>query len=99
MTFKDVLTCLVAVTVLTGSAIGATRYFAKQTQLCMLEMRFDQKQLWDRQKDIQSRMWQFENEYGAVDNMPRSMQLEYWKLKDELKEVEYELDKLKREVR
>ena len=77
MKLKDLLTCLVALTVLTTAIYAAEKHYAKYTHLCMLEMRFDQKQLWDRRKDIEGRIWQFESEYGVVDNMPRSMQLEY----------------------
>jgi len=95
MNLKDLLTCLVALTVLTTAICAAEKHYAKYSHLCMLEMRFDQKQLWDRRKDIESRIWQFENEYGNAESMPQSMRLEYWKLNDELKEIEYELDKLK----
>jgi len=97
MRFKDFITCLVSLTVLIGAVYAAERHYAKYTHVCMLEMRFDQKQLWDRKKDIENRVWDFEYTYGDASAMPQSMQTEYRKLKQELEEIEYELDNLKKE--
>ena len=95
MNLKDIFTCLVALTVLTTAIYAAEKHYAKHTHLCMLEMRIDQKWLWDRKKDIENRLWGLESEYGVADGMPQAVRLEYWKLRDELKEVEYELERLK----
>ena len=91
-------------TVVSIVTIGAFFYtiddrWAKANDLKYIELRLDQKILSDRLYEIQKRIWELEDRYGAYDDMPDVVKEEYRKLKQEYELTKAQLDSIYNQVR
>ena len=58
---KDYLGIIVAFAAVVGIVLGALNYFAKASELQMVEMRLDQKIVADQVSQVQARIWTLED--------------------------------------
>jgi len=97
MSLKDWLQTSIAVCVLAGFAWGAVTYFAKAADLEMVELRLDQKLVFDSIMNYQQRMWQLEDRNGNKPchewSSPQDKE-EYRRLQVQLEEQKKKQDKL-----
>ena len=62
--YKGILTIIASLIVIVSAAFGATAYFAKSSELQELSAEVSYKFLEIRAKDLQDKMWAYEDRYG-----------------------------------
>lgn len=89
---KPILETIIALTILAGSMWGAAAYFAKASELEIIEARLDQKIVSDAIQQISHRMWQLEDRNGGRDHSQWSDQ----KDRDEYRKLQLQLESLRK---
>lgn len=97
MSTKDRLQALVALIIIMGAVWGGISYFAKADDLRMVELRLDQKIVFDQVMDAKKQMWAIEERnkscksLGEWDARDRD---EYKRLQSNLEELQKRRDQL-----
>ena len=75
MSLKDWALALVACTALIASVAGALEYFAKDSDLVLVQLRLEQKILADERSQVQQRIWQLDdrNQARACNEYPNEV--------------------------
>ena len=77
--YKGVLTIIASLIVIVSAAFGATAYFAKSSELQEFTAEVSYQFLEIRAKDLQNRMWDYEDRYGEDKNRWPKSKLRKWK--------------------
>lgn len=90
---------LTIISLIAAYAAVEARY-AKAAQVQMVELRLDQKILLDRQDNIQSRMWKYEDRYPQIaqGTAPDHSKEEYRNLQKDYKEIERNLNEIQQQM-
>ena len=91
---QKVIGIIVGLAAFVSICFGAERYFAKSTQLVMVEKRLDQKIIQDQLNYIQEQIWKIEDRFRDKSKDQNTIDRER-RLKKELKEAEKQLERLK----
>lgn len=75
-----IISCLVALMTVIGGFVAVDARYAKESRVCQVEQRLEQKIVTDRLFHLQERMWNLEDRYGAD---PAQRMEEYRLLKQE----------------
>lgn len=70
-----------------------------ETDVHFVELRLEQKILRDDLRQQQQRIWDLEDRYGSLDNMPPEVKNEYRNLKMDKEETQQEYDITKKKLR
>ena len=91
---QKVIGIIIGLAAVISLAFGADAYFAKSTQLVMVEKRLDQKIVQDQINYLQEQLWKIEDRFRDRPKDQRAIDRER-RLKKELKDAEKQLERLK----
>ena len=97
------LAALIGITIgictLIGIILTTDSYFAKASEVKMLEYRVDQKIIQDYTRDLQERIWKIEDRFGTdCSTMPEGVRTTYRELKAEKELQDKILDEIIKKV-
>ena len=92
---NQVFAAVVVLITIVGGTVGAVDYFAKNTDLQLIEFRLEQKIQGDNILRIQERIWQLEDRYEGKDcsEWIATDREEYRSLKSQLELLKKEMDR------
>lgn len=85
---------LVSICILIGTGIQVDQRFAKAQEVRTLELRLEQKIQQDRAFALQERMWNLEDRYGKIEDMPEDIRDSNRRSLKSYDEIQKMLDKI-----
>ena len=94
---NTIIAIIVGLATLAGMVLGADRYLAKEDDLRLVEYRLDQKIMSDECRNLQQRIWMFEDRYGTDESKyPPEIKREIREMRQRLQDIKEKRERLRR---